>query len=86
MRTYRYHFLYPITIKRMNIIIRHHLEQELIARLRAGSPVHISSLPSIANLIPTLSSICTKALVIFCARWSKLPAQPTQKSTSGFRC
>jgi hypothetical protein len=23
------------------------------------------------------------ALVIFCARWSKLPAQPTQKSTSG---
>jgi hypothetical protein len=23
------------------------------------------------------------ALVIFCARWSKLPAQPTQNNTSG---
>jgi hypothetical protein len=36
-----------------------------------------------AYLVPVFSSISAKARVIFCARWSKLPAQPTQNKTSG---
>ena len=49
----------------------------------AGSPVQDSSCPRTANSTPTLFKILANALVIFLARSSKLPAQPTQKSTSG---
>src|SRR5690606_35480705 len=54
----------------------------LPARL-AGSPVHPSSVPNTAKLTPALLSSLTNALVILLARSSKLPAQPTQNSTSG---
>src|SRR5690606_7310264 len=48
------------------------------------SPVQLSSVPRMAKLIPTSFNIFTKARVVFFARSSKLPAQPTQNSTSGF--
>src|SRR5882724_6375428 len=50
---------------------------------RTGSPVHISSLPRMAYLTPTFSRMPANALVIFWARWSKLPEHPTQNKTSG---
>ena len=52
------------------------------ARL-AGSPVQDSSVPNTAYLTPVLWRIFTNALVIFLARSSKLPAQPTQNKISG---
>jgi hypothetical protein len=36
-----------------------------------------------AYFVFVFSRIAAKALVIFCARWSKLPAQPTQNKISG---
>jgi hypothetical protein len=36
-----------------------------------------------AKFTPIFCKIVAKALVIFCARWSKLPAQPTKNKMSG---
>src|SRR5690606_29824277 len=49
----------------------------------AGSPVQLSWDPNTAKSTPALFKSCTKALVIFLALSSKLPAQPTQKRISG---
>jgi hypothetical protein len=49
----------------------------------AGSPVQLSSCPNTANSTPILFRSFAKAFVIFLARSSKLPAQPTQNNTSG---
>ena len=46
--------------------------------------MQLSSAPNTAKDTSALFNSLTKALVIFLARSSKLPAQPTQKSTSGF--
>ncbi|RII06829.1 hypothetical protein DSC45_35365 [Streptomyces sp. YIM 130001] len=45
---------------------------------RAESPVHFSSPPMIANLTPAMCSSSAKAFVVFFARSSNAPAQPTQ--------
>lgn len=49
-----------------------------LPRRRAESPVHFSSPPMIANLTPAMWSSSAKALVVFLARSSRAPAQPTQ--------
>ncbi|CAM5616079.1 hypothetical protein SANTM175S_01821 [Streptomyces antimycoticus] len=49
-----------------------------LPRRRAESPVHASSPPMIANLTPAMCSSSAKALVVFFARSSRAPAQPTQ--------
>ena len=49
-----------------------------LPRRRAESPVHFSSPPMIANLTPAMCSSSAKALVVFLARSSRAPAQPTQ--------
>jgi hypothetical protein len=58
------------------------LEQELISCSFAGSPVQLSSVPSTEGTFARFK-IRTNAFVIFFALSSKLPAQPTQNSTSG---
>ena len=52
---------------------------------RAGSPVQVSAGPSTANFTPAVCSSEAIALVVFLARSSSAPAQPTQNrySTSG---
>ncbi len=52
---------------------------------RAGSPVHVSAGPSTAKFTPAWCSSVAMALVVFLARSSSAPAQPTQNrySTSG---
>src|SRR6185436_18786762 len=69
MRTGRYYFFDAIVIQRLNVLVGHHLEHKFI--------------PRPAKLIPTLVRMVANALVIFCARWSKLPEQPTQNKISG---
>ncbi len=49
-----------------------------LPRRRGESPVHFSSPPMIANLTPAMCSSSAKALVVFLARSSRAPAQPTQ--------
>ncbi len=49
-----------------------------LPRRRAESPVHFSSPPMIANFTPAMCSSSAKALVVFFARSSRAPAQPTQ--------
>lgn len=49
-----------------------------LPRRRAESPVHFSSPPMIANLTPAMCSSSAKAFVVFLARSSRAPAQPTQ--------
>ena len=51
--------------------------------LRAGSPLHASSVPRTANFVPTALRILTNARVTRFARSSKDPAQPTQNRISG---
>src|SRR5690606_28536004 len=49
---------------------------------RAGSPVQASMPPSTANLTPAMCSSSAMALVVFLARSSRAPAQPTQNRYS----
>ena len=49
---------------------------------RAGSPVHVSAGPSTANFTPAVCSSVAIALVVFLARSSSAPAQPTQNRYS----
>src|SRR5918997_3288095 len=49
---------------------------------RAESPVQVSPLPSTPNETPARSSSSATARVVFFARSSYAPAQPTQKSHS----
>ena len=49
---------------------------------RAGSPVQVSPSPRIANSTPAVCSSSATACVVFFARSSKAPAQPTQNSHS----
>ena len=49
---------------------------------RAGSPVQVSAGPSTANLTPASCSSVAMALVVFLARSSSAPAQPTQNRYS----
>src|SRR3954470_346875 len=49
---------------------------------RAGSPVQVSPSPSTANETPARSSSSATARVVFLARSSKAPAQPTQNRYS----
>ena len=49
---------------------------------RAGSPVQVSAGPSTANLTPAVCSSAAIALVVFFARSSSAPAQPTQNRYS----
>src|SRR3954470_12508045 len=49
---------------------------------RAGSPVQVSPLPRTANETPAMSSSSATARVVFLARSSYAPAQPTQNSQS----
>src|SRR6478735_2282989 len=49
---------------------------------RAGSPVQVSPSPSTANETPARSSSSATARVVFLARSSYAPAQPTQNSQS----
>src|SRR3954454_22862731 len=50
--------------------------------LRAGSPLQVSPSPSTANETPARSSSSATARVVFLARSSYAPAQPTQNSQS----
>src|SRR4051812_4730538 len=49
---------------------------------RAGSPLQVSPLPRTANETPAMSSSSATARVVFLARSSYAPAQPTQNSQS----
>ncbi len=49
---------------------------------RAGSPVQVSPLPSTPKLMPAMLSSSAVARVVFFARSSYAPAQPTQNSQS----
>ena len=49
---------------------------------RAGSPVQVSAGPSTANFTPAVCSNAAIALVVFFARSSSAPAQPTQNRYS----
>src|SRR6187431_310890 len=49
---------------------------------RAGSPVQVSPFPSTPNETPAMSSSSATARVVFFARSSYAPAQPTQNSQS----
>ena len=49
---------------------------------RAGSPVQVSAGPSTANFTPAVCSRVAMALVVFLARSSSAPAQPTQNRYS----
>jgi hypothetical protein len=49
---------------------------------RAGSPVQVSAGPSTAKLTPATCSSSAMALVVFLARSSSAPAQPTQNRYS----
>src|SRR3954453_3290517 len=49
---------------------------------RAGSPVQVSPSPSTAKLTPAMFSSSATACVVFFARSSKAPAQPTQNRYS----
>ncbi len=51
-------------------------------RRRAGSPVHASIGPSTPNFTPAMCSSSATALVVFLARSSRAPAQPTQNRYS----
>ena len=53
-----------------------------LPRRRAGSPVQASAGPSTANLTPAVCSSSAMALVVFLARSSRAPAQPTQNRYS----
>ena len=53
-----------------------------LPRRRAGSPVQASAGPSTANLTPATCSSSAMALVVFLARSSRAPAQPTQNRYS----
>ena len=61
-----------------HVLLAELLEQGSFPRRRAESPVHFSSPPMIANLTPAMCSSSAKALVVFFARSSRAPAQPTQ--------
>ena len=49
---------------------------------RAGSPVHASAGPRTAKVTPAVCSSSAMALVVFLARSSRAPAQPTQNRYS----
>ena len=49
---------------------------------RAGSPVQVSAGPSTAKVTPAVCSRVAMALVVFLARSSSAPAQPTQNRYS----
>ena len=59
------------------------LKRNSLPALLAGSPEQLSSVTKTAKLMSQLFNILTKALVIFFALSSKLPAHHTQNKTSG---